>query len=87
MPTVLSTSIGKTLFAWRFILNKNIYSDKLYPIRNHLFLFCFVVYSQIFILKFLRPNISLCNFYGKVKILEFLPKKIFFYFSLLILNC
>ena len=26
-PTVLSTSLGKTLFVWRFILNENIWSD------------------------------------------------------------
>ena len=24
LPTVLSTSLGKTFFAWRFILNENL---------------------------------------------------------------
>ena len=43
LVTVLSTSVGKTFFAWRFILNENIFRP--YIIRNHLsFLFlCFVL--------------------------------------------
>ena len=66
--TVLSTSLGKTLFAWPFILNENILFWL--TISNQKpFLFCFSVllsniYSKI---KFMAKNWSdLCNFYSKV---------------------
>ena len=59
-PTVLSTSLGKTFFAWRFILNENILfwltisyqKPFVFPIS----VFC----SQIFTLILnLRPKVGL----------------------------
>ena len=43
--TVLSTSLGKTFFAWRFILSENILFWIPYLIRNHLSILflCFVL--------------------------------------------
>ena len=59
-PTVLSTSLGKTFFAWRFILNENILFwltiSKQKPFVFSVSVFC----SQIFTVKLnLRPKIGL----------------------------
>ena len=84
--TVLSTSLGKTLFAWRYILNENVlfwlttsYEKK--KINKITFVFSVSVFcAPIFNLKFnLRPKIKstvknwsdLCNFYNKIIFLDF----------------
>ena len=84
--TVLSTSFGKTFFAWRFILNVNIFcSDWLYLIRNRFYFLylCFRFCPPIFTLKLnLRPKIGLTNAISIVKWLFFklLSKKYFLLF-------
>ena len=83
--TVLSTSLGKTFFAWRFVLNEDmflltisywkpfVFSDSVFP-------------SQTFTVKLnLRPKNGLTCANSLVKWF-FLSEKIFFYFSLLNLN-
>ena len=54
--TVLSTSIGKMFFAWRFILDEYL----LFRLSEAFCLFCFCFCSQIFTLKLnLRPKVGL----------------------------
>ena len=86
--TVLSTSLGKTFFAWRFILNKNIlFSLTIFNQKPFVFsvsVFC----SQLFTVKLnLRPKIGLTYAISIVKWFfgVFVWENIF-YFSLLNLN-
>ena len=78
--TVLSTSLEKTFFAWRFILNENLL---FWPTISYQkpFVFSISVFcSQIFTLKLnLRLKVGLTYAISTVKgFLEFLSKKIFF---------
>ena len=58
--TVLSTSLGKTFFAWRFILNENILFCLTISYQKPLVFYVSVFYSQIFAQKLkLRPKVGL----------------------------
>ena len=80
--TVLSTSVGKTFFAWRylkwkyFVLIDNILSETIC-----LFCFC-VLFSNMYPkIKFIAKNWSdLCNFYSKVIFWDFCLSKHFLLF-------
>ena len=80
---VLSTSLGKTVFAWCFILKENILFWSIISYQKQFVFFCFcVLFSNIYPkIKFMAKNWSdLCNFYSKVIFLEFLSEKVFFNF-------
>ena len=85
-PIVLSTSLGKTLFAWRFILNEIIlFWLTISLISETICLFCFcVLFSNMNPkIKFTAKKWSdLCNFYSKVNFRNFYLRN----FSLLNLN-
>ena len=80
--TVLSTSLGKTFFAWRFILNENVLLWLTISCQKPFVFSISVFCSQIFTLKLhLRPKTGPTYAISIVKwILEFLSKKIFFIF-------
>ena len=60
IPTVLSTSLGKTFFAWRFILNENILFWLTISYQKPFVFYVSVFCSQIFTQKLkLRPKIGL----------------------------
>ena len=88
MPTVLSTSLGKTFFAWRFILNENILFwltisyEK--PFGFSLSVFC----SQMCTLKLnLLPKVGMTYAISIVKwFFEIFVLVNIFYFPLLNLN-
>ena len=68
-PTVLSTSLGKTFFAWRFIFNANIFVLVDHILLETICLLCFcVLFSNIYTkIKVTAKSWSdLCNFYSKV---------------------
>ena len=86
--TVLSTSLGKTVFAWRFILNENILFWLTISNQKPFVFFVSVFCSQIFTVKLnLRPKISLTYAISIVKWFfgVFVWENIL-YFSLLNLN-
>ena len=57
---VLSTSLGKTFFAWRFILNVNILFWLTISCQKPFVFYVFVFCSQIFTQKLkLRPKVGL----------------------------
>ena len=89
ITTVLSTSLGKTFFVWRFFLNENILFWLTISYQT-LFVFSVSVFcSQIFTVKLnLRSKIGLAYAISIVKwfFWDVLSKKIFFYFSLLTFN-
>ena len=73
-------TLGKTVFAWRFILNENILSW-LTTLLETICLFCFcVLFSNLYPkIKFTAKNLSdLCNYHSKKNFWIFLSKKIFF---------
>ena len=75
--TVLSTSLGKTFFAWRFILNENILF-RMTISSETICLFCFcVLFSNMYPkIKFMAKHwADLCNFYSKVIFWIFLLRK------------
>ena len=80
--TVLSTSFGKTFFAWRFILNENILFWLTISYQKPFVFYVSVFYFQIFTQKLkLRPKVGLIYaIYSTVIFFEFLSKKIFFTF-------
>ena len=64
LPTVLSTSLGKTFFffffAWRFILNENILFLLTISYQKPFVFYVSVFYSQTFTQKLkLRPKVGL----------------------------
>ena len=81
--TVLSTSFGKTFFAWRFILNESVLFWLTISYQKP-FVFSVAVFcSQICTLKLnLSPKIGqyLCNFYSKVIFWNFCLSKYFLLF-------
>ena len=82
--TVLSTYLGKTYFAWRFILNENILFWLTISYQKPFVFFCFcVLFSNMYPkIKFIAKYWSdLCNFYSKVIFWNFCLSK-YFYFSL-----
>ena len=81
--TVLSTSLGKTFFAWRFILNENILFWLTISNQKPFVFSVSVVCSQIFTVKLnLRPKnwSDPCNFYSKVIFWSFCLRKYFLLF-------
>ena len=87
-PTVLSTSLGKTFFAWRFVLNENILFLFNVSYQTPFMLLCFCdLFSNIYTkIKVTAKSWSdLCGFYSKVIFLNFCIRK-YFYCSLLNLN-
>ena len=59
-PTVLSTSLGKMFFAWRFILNENILFWLTISCQKPFVFYVSVFCSQIFTQKLeLRPKVGL----------------------------
>ena len=78
--TVLSTSLGKTIFAWRFIWNENILFRLTISYQKPFVFSISVFCSQISTQKLnLRPKIGLTYAIFIVKdFLNFLSKKIFF---------
>ena len=80
--TVLSISLGKTFFAWRFILNENILFWLTISYQKP-FVLCFcVLFSYIYTkIKVMAKNWSdLCNFYSKVIFWDFCLRKYFLFF-------
>ena len=68
MTTVLSTSLGKTLFAWRFNSNENILFWLTLSYQKPFVLYVSVFYSQIFTQKLkLRPKVGLAYAISLVK--------------------
>ena len=60
MTTVLSTSLGKTFFAWRFTLNENILFCLTISYQKPFVFYVSVFCSQIFTQKLkLRPKVGL----------------------------
>ena len=58
--TVLSTSLGKTFFSWRFILIENIFFLFTVSYQKPFVFYVSVIYSQIFTQKLkLRPKVGL----------------------------
>ena len=88
LPTVLSTSLGKTFFAWHFILNENILFWLTTSNQKPFIFSVSVICSQIFTVKLnLWPKIGLTYAISIVKwFLEFFVFEYIFYFSLLNLN-
>ena len=80
--TVLSTSLGKTFLAWRFILNENILFLLTISYQKPFVFDVSVFYSQIFTQKLkLRPKVSLTYaISSKVIFLNFRLRKYFFTF-------
>ena len=81
--TVLSTSFGKTFFAWRFILNENILFWMTISYQKPFVFFFSVFCSQNMYLKikFIAKNWSdLCNFYSEVILWNFCLCKYFLLF-------
>ena len=81
LTTVLSTSHGKTFFAWRFILNENILFWLTISNQNPFVFSVSVLFSNIYIKIKLTAKYwsNLCNFYSKVIFWNF-SEKIFFTF-------
>ena len=80
--TVLSTSLGKTFFAWSFILNENIlFWLSISCQKPCLLCFC-VLFSNIYTkIKVKAKSWSdLCNFYRKVIFWNFCLRKYFLLF-------
>ena len=77
ITTVLLTSLGKTFFAWRFILNENILFWMTIFYQKPFVISVCVLFSNIHPkIKFMANNWSdLCNFYSKVIFLNFWLRK------------
>ena len=88
LPTVLSTSLGKTFFAWRFISNENILFWLTISYQKPFVLYVSVFCSQIFTQKLkLRPKVGLTYAISIVKWLFWIfVQENIFYFSLLSLT-
>ena len=88
VPTVLSTSLGKTFFTWRFILNENILFWLTISYHKPFVFSVSVFCSQICTLKlYLSPRIGLTYAISIVKwFFEIFVSVNIFYFSLLNLN-
>ena len=80
--TVLSTSLGKTVFSWRFILDKNILVWLTISCQKPFVFYVSVFCSQIFTQRLkLRPKVGLTYAISIVKwFFWILSKKIFFTF-------
>ena len=85
-PTILSTSLGKTVFAWRFTLNENILFCLTISYQKPFVFYVSVFCSQIFTQKLkLRPKVGLTYAISIVKVIfwNFCLRK---YFLLFLLN-
>ena len=81
--TVLSTSLGKTFFAWRFILNENILFWLTISCQKPFVFYVSVFCSQIFTKKnkvTAKSLSGLCYFYSKVIFWIFCLRKYFLLF-------
>ena len=68
LATVLSTSLGKMFFAWRFILNENILFWLTISCQKPFVFYVSVFYSQIFTQKLmLWPKVGLTYAISMVK--------------------
>ena len=83
VSTVLSTSLGKTFFAWRFILNKNILFWLTISCQKQFVFNVSVLCSQIFTQKIkvtAKSWSDLYYFYSKVIFWNFCQRKYFLLF-------